>query len=176
MRLRKRCRCKWILCACVTAPSLSRRPHARSTSRRTARNVLRAADSLGQFFDFTCAYRFDPRAHDVTIGTLRDPASGAICPEAFHLPERNALARHDLGLTATPEATPDGWQLVIESRRFARFVHIADARYRASRDWFHLPPNRQVRVALLPLNANDTDAAPDGEVRAINSSAPLFYR
>ena len=135
-----------------------------------------AADCLGQFFDFTCAYRFGPRAHDVTIATLRDPASGAICSEAFHLPGRHALERHDLGLTATPEATPHGWQLVIESRRFARFVHIADAHYRAARDWFHLPPDRPVRIALLPLNAGETTAAPNGEVRAINSVSPLFYR
>jgi hypothetical protein len=62
--------------------------------------------------------------------------------------------------------------LVIESRRFARFVHIADAHYRAARDWFHLPAGRPVRIALLPLNAGETAAAPNGEVRAINSISP----
>jgi beta-mannosidase len=135
-----------------------------------------AAECLGQFFDFTCAYRFGPRAHDVTIATLRDPSSGTICSEAFHLPDRSALERHDPGLTATPEATPDGWQLVIESRRFARYVHISDVHYRAARDWFHLPPNRPVRVPLMPLTANDTGATPEGEIRAINASSPIFYR
>lgn len=142
----------------------------RSTQR------IGAADCLGQFFDFTCAYRFGPRAHDVTIVTLRDPSSGRIWSEACHLPERSALERHDLGLTATSEATPDGWVLVIESRRFARYVHISDAHYRARQDWFHLPPNRPVRVPLTPFNANDTGVAPDGEIRAINARSPVFYR
>jgi beta-mannosidase len=135
-----------------------------------------AAECLGQFFDFTCAYRFGPRAHDVTIATLRDPTSGKIRSEAFHLPERQALERHDLGLSVTPQATSDGWELVIEARRFARFVHIADAHYRARDDWFHLPPNRPITIGLVPLNENDTSAAPEGEVRAINASAPHFYR
>ncbi|WP_043287402.1 glycosyl hydrolase 2 galactose-binding domain-containing protein [Paraburkholderia oxyphila] len=137
-----------------------------------------AADLLGRFFDFTHAYRFGPRAHDVTIATLRDPASGAIVSEAFHLPERRAHERHDLGIAATPQRTEHGWQLVIESRRFARCVHIADAHYRARRDWFHLPPNRPVTIDLVPLDtsANAHDVAPDGEVRAINAAAPVFYR
>jgi beta-mannosidase len=135
-----------------------------------------AADLLGRFFDFTHAYRFGPRAHDVTIATLRDPASGAIVSEAFHLPERRAHERHDLGIVARPQRTERGWQLVIEARRFARCVHIADAHYRARRDWFHLPPNRPVAIDLVPLGAGANDVAPDGEVRAINAAAPVFYR
>jgi beta-mannosidase len=141
----------------------------RSTQR------VSAAECLGQFFDFTYAYRFGPRAHDVTIVTLRDISSGKVLSESFHLPERQALERHDLGLSVTPQATPEGWQLVIEAQRFARFVHIADASYRAREDWFHLAPNRSITVALLPRNADDTSAAPAGEVRAINANAPVFY-
>jgi beta-mannosidase len=149
--------------------------------------TLNAADCLGQFFDFTHAYRFGPRAHDVTIATLRDAASGQIHAEAFHLPQRHVHERHDLGLTVTPEATPDGWQLVIEAQRFARFVHIADSHYRATHDWFHLAPNRPRIVKLIPLsataaasariqvNANETQLVPSGEVRAINASRPVFY-
>jgi hypothetical protein len=34
---------------------------------------IAAADCLGQFFDFTCVYRFGPRANDVTIATLPGP-------------------------------------------------------------------------------------------------------
>jgi beta-mannosidase len=155
----------------VVAVSATRRLELapRSTQR------LSAADCLGQFFDFTYAYRFGPRAHDVTIATLRDAASGKVLSEAFHLPERHALERHDLGLSVKPQATPEGWQLLIEARRFARSVHIADANYRARDDGFHLPPNRPVTIALLPRNDNDTTAAPAGEVRAINASAPVFY-
>nr|WP_245621132.1 glycoside hydrolase family 2 protein [Paraburkholderia ferrariae] len=146
-----------------------------------ARSVqcVSAAELLGRFFDFTHAYRFGPRAHEVTIATLRDPASGAIVAEAFHLPERRALERHDLGISATPRRAAHGWQLVIEARRFARCVHIADAHYRARRDWFHLAPNRPVVVDLVPLygeGAQASETAPDGEVRAINAVAPVFYR
>ncbi len=137
-----------------------------------------AADLLGRFFDFTHAYRFGPRTHDVTLVTLRDPASGAVISEAFHLPERRAVERHDLGIVATPQRADHGWQLVVEARRFARGVHIADAHYRARRDWFHLAPGRPVTIDLVPLDARaDIDKlAPDGEVRAINGSATVFYR
>jgi beta-mannosidase len=141
---------------------------------RSTRRIA-AADCLGRFFDFTYAYRFGPRAHDVTFATLRDPASGRLLSESVHLPDRRALERHDVGLSATVEATPLGWQLTIESRRFARFVHVVDPYFRASHDWFHLPPNRPVTVALLPLSAHGTGASPNGEVRAINSHAPAFY-
>jgi beta-mannosidase len=159
----------------VAAVSASQRLELapRSTQR------VSAADCLGQFFDFTYAYRFGPRAHDVTVVTLRDASnsatSGKILSEAFHLPDREALDRHDLGLSVTPQATSNGWALVIEARRFARFVHIADGHYRAREDMFHLPPNRPITIPLLPRNANDTSVAPAGEVRAINSSAPVFY-
>jgi beta-mannosidase len=138
--------------------------------------TLVCADLLGRFFDFTHAYRFGPRAHDVTIATLRDPTNGLIWSEAYHLPERRALERHDLGITATPQRTDDGWMLTLETQRFARYVHIADAHFRASRDWFHLPPNRPVTVPLIPLHGNAPDRAPDGEVRAINANAPVSYR
>lgn len=148
---------------------------------------ISAAACLGQFFDFTHAYRFGARAHDVTIATLRDPASGRIVSEAVHLPERRADVRHDLGLTVGAERTADGWQLVIEAKRFARFVHIIDTHYRAAHDWFHLPPNRPCVVPLLPVEqfvarasnavfkADATCEAPAGEVRAINAMSATFY-
>ncbi|SIO53051.1 beta-mannosidase [Burkholderia sp. GAS332] len=148
---------------------------------------ISAAGCLGQFFDFTHAYRFGPRGHDVTIATLRDPASGRIVSEAVHLPERRADARHDLGLTVGAERTADGWQLIIEAKRFARFVHIIDTHYRAAHDWFHLPPNRPCAVPLLPIEqfvarasntafkADATCEAPAGEVRAINAISATFY-
>jgi beta-mannosidase len=162
---------------------------------------LSAAAHLGQFFDFTQAYRFGPRAHDVTIATLYDAVSGQIVSEAFHLPERSVHVRDDLGMTVDVERSRDGdgWQLAIETKRFARFVHIIDPHYRAARDWFHLAPNRRCIVplrALEPLlpsacaaasqevvapaanaafKAGETSAAPTGEVRAINALSAIFY-
>ena len=154
---------------------------------------ISAAACLDQFFDLTHAYRFGPRAHDVTITTLRDAASGKILSEAFHLPERRIGDRHELGLTVEVERAGDGWQLVIEAQRFARFVHINDAKYRAAHDWFHLAPNRPRIVPLIPLapnasqsavvacasnvafKADATNAAPAGEVLALNAASPTFY-
>jgi beta-mannosidase len=150
-----------------------------------------AADCLGQFFDFTHAYRFGPRAHDVTIATLRESVGGRVVAEAFHLPERRANERHALGLSVVTERADDGgWQLVIEAQRFARYVHIADPHYRAAHDWFHLPPHRPRVVRLIPMvapasncagqsvpaiKANATYATPSGEVRAINAISATFY-
>jgi beta-mannosidase len=154
---------------------------------------ISAAACLGQFFDFTHAYRFGPRAHDVTIATLYEAASGEIVSQAFHLPDRSVHARHDLGMTVEVERHGKGWQLAIETKRFARFVHIVDPHYRAARDWFHVAPNRRCIVPLLPtgsaaspqevvalasnasFKADETSAAPAGEVRAINALSAIFY-
>ncbi|ABE30443.1 glycosyl hydrolases 2 family protein [Paraburkholderia xenovorans LB400] len=154
---------------------------------------MSAAACLGQFFDFTHAYRFGPRAHDVVMATLHDKASGEIVSEAFYLPERRVAERHDLGVSVAAERNGDGWQLVIEAKRFARFVHIVDTHYRAAHDWFHLPPNRRCVVPLIPLKplishdgfvahasngafkADATYAAPAGEVRAVNAISATFY-
>ncbi|MCC8391222.1 glycoside hydrolase family 2 protein [Paraburkholderia sp. MMS20-SJTR3] len=146
-----------------------------------------AAALLGQFFDFTHAYRFGPRTHDVTIATLRDAASGAVVAEAFHLPERHVRERHDLGMTISVEhnAETGHWQLTLETKRFARFVHIVDPRYRAARDWFHLAPERRCVVTLLPYarpanplarsNDDETSPRPSGEVRALNALSAIYY-
>jgi beta-mannosidase len=174
--------------------------HALTLAPRSLQRISAAA-YLGQFFDFTHAYRFGPRAHDVTVATLYDAASGEIVSEAFHLPERSVHARDDLGMTVDVErnGSGDGWQLAIETKRFARFVHIIDPHYRAARDWFHLAPNRRCIVPLLALQplapnafaaapqkvvapasnaafkAGETCAAPTGEVRAINALSAIFY-
>lgn len=138
-----------------------------------------AADLLGRFFDFTHAYRFGPRPHDVTIATLRERASGDILAEAFHLPEKRALERHDLGITATLEQSSAGWQLVLQAQRFARYVYVADAHYVATPNWFHLVPGRARTIALTPASGAagrpHRDAPPEGEIRAINAVATVFY-
>lgn len=136
---------------------------------------LNAAEWLGQFFDFTYAYRFGPRAHDTTIVTLRERNTGIVLSEATHLPDPRAVERHDVGLGATLQQDGSDWQLVVKARRFARFVHIEDPRYRPADNWFHLGPNQSRTIALLPFNTDDTDSGPAGEVRAINAIAPVLY-
>ncbi len=141
---------------------------------RSTRRIS-AADCLGRFFDFTHAYRFGPRPHDVTIATLRERATGRVLAEAFHLPERRVLERHDLGITAKLEASGEGWQLTLEARRFARYVCVSDAHYTATPNWLHLVPGRPRTIALQPHRENARKAPPEGEIRAINSAGAVFY-
>ncbi|SAL23431.1 glycosyl hydrolase [Caballeronia udeis] len=142
---------------------------ARSTAR------VAASDLLGQFFDFTYAYRFGPRAHDATVITLRDKSSGAVLSEAFHFPERACTQHHDLGLEVRVEQTSDeNWTLVVSAKRLARWVHIVDPHYRATLDWFHLPPGRERHIALIARRCN-TSHPPKGEVRALNATFSIQY-
>ncbi len=144
--------------------------------RGTAR--LQAADVLGQFFDFTYAYRFGPRAHEATVITLRDKASGAVLSEAFHFPQRELTQCHDLGFDVRLEHDAhgglDGWALAIRAKRLARWVHIVDPHYRASTDWFHLAPGVERRVALV-ARERDASHTPQGEVRALNATFSVQY-
>jgi beta-mannosidase len=142
----------------------------RSTSR------VKAADLLGQFFDFTYAYRFGPRAHDTSVVTLRDAVSGAVISEAFYFPERAMTERHDLGLVVHLEnEAPDQWVLVMETKRLARWVHIVDPHFYASTDWFHLTPGQTRRIPLVARRRN-TPFTPEGEVRALNATFSNSYR
>jgi beta-mannosidase len=142
---------------------------ARSTAR------IQASDLLGQFFDFTYAYRFGPRAHDATVITLYDKASGAVLSEAFHFPERACTQRHELGLEVRMEQADDeNWELVVSAKRLARWVHIVDPHYRATLDWFHLSPGRERRIPLVARQRN-TSHPPEGEVRALNATFSIHY-
>jgi beta-mannosidase len=137
---------------------------------------LSAAAIVGRFFDFTYAYRFGPREHDVTLASLYDAATGQLIGEASHLPDRTLGAPVELGLQATLErAAVDGsWTLVLEARRFARFVQIVDPHYTADDNFFHLAPGRTKRVRL---QARDSHAGtPAGQVRALNGVQGLEYR
>lgn len=143
---------------------------ARSTAR------VQAAELLGQFFDFTYAYRFGPRSHDATVVTLRDKASGAVLSEAFHFPERACTQRHDLGLDVRLEQNgPDNWELVVHAKRLARWVHIIDPHYQARLDWFHLSPNVERRIPLVARQRN-TSHPPEGEIRALNATFSIQYQ
>jgi beta-mannosidase len=143
---------------------------ARSTTR------LQASDVLGQFFDFTYAYRFGPRAHEVTVITLRDKATGAVLSEAFHFPEREMTQRHDLGLEVRLERDEHGeWELVMHAKRLARWVHVVDPHYRARDEWFHLAPGVERRIGLVARERN-TSHTPQGEVRALNATFSVQYQ
>ncbi|SAL59932.1 glycosyl hydrolase [Caballeronia terrestris] len=141
-----------------------------------ARSVERisAGALLGQFFDFTYAYRFGPRAHDATLVTLTDSASCDVISEAFHFPDMSMEQRHDVGLSVAMEKSDAGWDLVVGSTRLARWVHVVDPNYHAGVDWFHLRPGSTRRIPLIARNAS-VSSPPGGDVRALNSSGAVSY-
>jgi beta-mannosidase len=108
--------------------------------------------------------------------TLRDKASGAVLSEAFHFPERACTQRHELGLEVRLEqAGHENWELVVNAKRLARWVHIVDPHYRATLDWFHLSPGRERRISLIARQRN-TSHPPEGEVRALNATFSIHYQ
>jgi beta-mannosidase len=135
---------------------------------------LPAATLLGRFFDVTYAYRFGPPAHDVTVATLTDTATGRLLAEACHFPQGRAGIAAEPHLTAEVTRDQEGWALRLACRRLAASVHVEDAGFRAAEEWFHLPPGAPRTVRLLPRNATAT--VPDGHVHALNAAAPVRMR
>ncbi|WP_345813100.1 glycoside hydrolase family 2 protein [Paraburkholderia sp. PREW-6R] len=136
---------------------------------------VKASALIGQFFDFTYAYRFGPRQHEATVVSLRDAATGELLSQAFHFPDRTLDARHDLGLDVRVEPAGDGWELVVSARRLSRWVHIVDPHFFALDDWFHLPPGEERRVRLVARPATSGERRPEGEVSALNGAAAVRY-
>ena len=128
---------------------------------------------LDSFFDATYAYRFGPPSHDVTVAALQD-GSGALLADAYHFPLGRGSSRHDLGLSARVERGARGWVLRLRTGRFAQSVHVEDDHFRAEDEWFHLPPGMEKVVALIPRDS--PEALPDGEVHALNATAPIRFR
>jgi beta-mannosidase len=142
---------------------------------------ISGAALAGAFFDFTYAYRFGPRAHDVVRAMLSEAAGGAVLAEAFYLPDRRACALAPPELSATVEQVGEQWWLTLSAQRFARWVHVDDAAFRAETDWFHLAPGAPRRIRLLHdashegLGRGARQAIPMGEVHALNARRPTPY-
>jgi beta-mannosidase len=117
----------------------------------------------------------------VVRATLSDPADGAMLSEAFYLPDRRACALQPPELSATVERLAGQWWLTVSARRFARWVHVDDAAFRAESDWFHLGPGSSRHIRLLPdpshegLDRSPQQAIPMGEVYALNARRPTAY-
>ncbi len=151
------------------------------------RSVCRigGAELAGAFFDFTYAYRFGPRLHDVVCAALTDPGTGALLSQACYLPDRGADALEPPELAAELAREDGDWWLTVSTRRFARWVHIDDVAFHAEYDWFHLAPGSRRRVKLLPdegakgggrgAGAAMPDPIPMGEVHALNARRAIAY-
>jgi beta-mannosidase len=139
-----------------------------------------SAALLPEFFDIAYAYRFGPRAHEVTVASLHDAEDDTLIADAVHFPGGPALPPRELGLEARAGHVGDVWYLDVVARGFAQFVHIDDASFAAEDDWLHLAPGRVRRIRLRPLGglaaAGDAAAAvPNGEIRALNMDRIVRY-
>jgi len=167
-----------------------------------ARGAWRAncAELLGRFFDYTYAYRFGPRDHDVVIASLHrlDPDAASLgtpadlplgtplaarpavpLSQACYLPDPRAGERCDQAWQAALVWRDEAWWVDIETRRFARRVHIAVPGFIAEEDWFHIAPGRAVQVRLrqeAPAPDPHGSGLPVGEIRAINALRPITIR
>ncbi|KWZ40708.1 beta-mannosidase [Burkholderia savannae] len=155
-----------------------------------AGECVNSADLLGRFFDFTYAYRFGPREHDVVIASLY-AADGALLSQAFHFPERTAptvFERADIGLEASAAYRDGRWCVDVQTRTFARYVHVSAPGLLPDIDWFHLAPGAAARIELAadPHSPHSHDNPPDAsaalaappaiEVRALNSNKTIRPR
>ncbi|WP_425419571.1 glycosyl hydrolase 2 galactose-binding domain-containing protein [Oricola indica] len=130
-----------------------------------------ATDLFGAFFDTTNAYRFGPPAHDVTVARLRDPDSHVVLADAFHFPAGYPAARVPLAIEASAERDERGnWWLALSTDRFAQSVHVDDANFRPTDDWFHLAPGANRHVRLIRRADAAESAVPAGTVAALNGT------
>lgn len=136
-------------------------------------SALSSAELLGAFFDITWAYRFGPPAHDITLASLLDAATGERLADAFHFPHGLGAVRPVESIEAQPAHAAGRWWLTLAAPTAAVAVHIEDAHYRAADNGFHLAPGDARRIELLP---RDRDVPPPaGTVTALNSMTPVAY-
>ncbi|CAJ8503707.1 beta-mannosidase-like protein [Burkholderia pseudomallei] len=155
-----------------------------------AGQCVNSADLLGRFFDFTYAYRFGPREHDVVIASLY-ASDGALLSQAFHFPERTAptvFERGDIGLEASAAYRDGRWCVQVQTRTFARYVHVCAPGLLPDIDWFHLAPGAAARIEFAadphspapdhrPPEADAAHCAPPAiEVHALNSNKTIRPR
>ena len=132
------------------------------------------ADALFDgFLDLTAAYQFGPPGHDVVASTLRDRATGALRAAAYYFPRPLPVAHSpDLGLTARAEPTAEGYEVVLQTERFAHAVAIDVEGHFPDDNYLHLEPGETRRVRLRTTTRG---ALPRGSVSALNGrgSAPI---
>lgn len=110
---------------------------------------LSSLDVLEHFIDLTHTYKFGPMACDAVAATLSDP-DGKLIARAFHFPGGLAAqAETDVGLSARATRLSDQTaELVVTSKRFAQGIYFDVPGFLADDDYFHLPPECEMRVIL----------------------------
>jgi beta-mannosidase len=137
---------------------------------------LTSGQIWGRFFDATCAYRFGPPGHEVTVASLRNADGQTLMAWACHLPERH-LHRADLGLRYRIESSTSGLNLWVSTERFAQYLNFSSEGYFVDDDWVHLPPGVEHRIRLTPKPGVLQDAAlAGGTLSALNSAQAIWVR
>jgi beta-mannosidase len=122
---------------------------------------------FGSFRDLSYAYRFGRPAADVVAVTLSDDAGWEL-DTSIYLPGGCARPQQrDVGISAALEQCDEGWAATLTTKEFAHWVSFDVPNWRPSDSWFHLLPDRPVRVILTP--EADATRLPRGYVGALNS-------
>jgi beta-mannosidase len=132
--------------------------------------TVSAFSLLGAFFDISHAYRFGPAGHEVTVARL-EAGDGKILAEAFHAPPGVMALQRDVGLTARPVRSEQGWSLRLACRRAAYHVSIRDDFLAPRENNFHLMPGTEKEIRL----DGPASAAPCGMVTALNAERAAAY-
>jgi beta-mannosidase len=119
------------------------------------------------FFDICYAYKFGPLAHVATYVSLVDVESGALLADATHYPAGPSLPILDVGLRATLSCESDQWFVLVESEKFAQFVHFDVPNFTAEIDWFDVTPAHKRKVRLK--SCGNAAVKPTGHVLALNA-------
>ena len=127
---------------------------------------------LGRFYDTGYAYKFGTPQFDVIACRLLDPENNVIS-ESFLFPETLALPKLDnVEVSAIGVVQSDGKIcLTIKSNSFLQFVQINIKNFQAENNYFHLLPNNDKTILLVPV---ETDVKKfRGQLDAINLTQPI---
>jgi len=141
--------------------------HGRKALTLPARSAqsLSALELLEAYFDLTHACQFGPRVSDAVVVTMK--GSGGLTAQAVYFSGGlHTTQESDVGLSAQATLLDQQTAVVtVKSQRFAHGVHVDVPGFQADDDYFHLPPESEVRVTLRRTGPQ----AFSGQVTAANS-------
>ncbi len=141
--------------------------HGRKALTLPARSAqsLSALDLLDAYFDLTHACQFGPRVCDAVVVSMKG-VCGLSEQAVYFCGGLHSHQEPDVGLSA--QATlldPYTAVVTVKTQRFAHGVHFDVPGCQAEDDFFHLPPETEIRVTLRSTGQHDFY----GQVLAVNS-------